>query len=81
MLDGTKVKGDIGQAGEDSFTVIDSKTKQSTTIAYRDVAQVKGGGLTKGNKIALGIVIGAAAVVGIVLGSFLAIRCRNEGGC
>jgi sRNA-binding regulator protein Hfq len=81
MLNGAKLKGYIGQADEDSFTLVDSKTKQSTAIAYRDVAQVKGDNWTKGNKITLGIVIGAAAVVGVIVGSIIAVRCKNEGGC
>jgi hypothetical protein len=79
-LDGTKLKGYISQADEDSFTLTDSKTKQTSVIAYRDVAKVKNR-LTRGDKIALGIVGGAAAVGAIVLGSFLLIRCKNEGGC
>lgn len=78
--DGTKLKGYISQADEDSFTLIDSKTKQSTEIAYGDVAKVKNR-LSKGDKIALGAIGGAVAVVAIVLGSFIAIRCKNEGGC
>ncbi len=77
MLDGKKVSGDITQAGEDSFTLTDSQTKQSTLIAYRDVAQVKGKGLSTTDKIAFGVLAGAAAVVlTIVL-----IPICNEGGC
>ena len=79
-LDGTKLKGYISQADEDSFTLTDSKTKQTSVIEYRDVAKVKNR-LSRGDKIALGIVGGAAAVAAIVLGSFIAIRCKNEGGC
>jgi small nuclear ribonucleoprotein (snRNP)-like protein len=78
--DGTKLKGYISQADEDSFTLIDSTTKQSTEIDYGDVAKVKNRS-SKGDKIALGIIIGAAAVAGIILGSLLITRCRNEGGC
>ncbi len=78
--DGTKLKGYISQADEDSFTLIDSTTKQSVEIAYGDVTKVENR-KSKGDKIALGIIIGAAAVGGIILGSFLIIRCRNEGGC
>jgi len=77
MLDGKKLSGDITQAGEDSFTLTDSQTKQSTSIAYRDVAQVKGKGLSTTNKIAIGVLAGAAAIVlTIVL-----IPICNEGGC
>ncbi len=67
MKDGTKMKGYISQTGEDSFDLTDSKTKQTTAVAYRDVAQVKKQGLSKGAKIALGIGI-AAAVTVVVLG-------------
>jgi len=81
MLDGTKLKGYISQSGEDSFTLTDSKTGQTTSIAYGNVAQIKGGGLSKGAKIGIGIAVGAAAVVSIVVIRLLVIRCRNEGGC
>jgi len=67
MKDGTKIKGYISQTEEDSFDLTDSKTKQTTAVAYRDVAQVKKQGLSKGAKIALGIGI-AAAVTVVVLG-------------
>jgi hypothetical protein len=80
MLDGTKLKGYISEAGEDSFTLVDSKTKQSTTIAYGDVAKVKNR-LSKGDKIAIGVVIGAAAAVAVVVFTIIGIRCKNEGGC
>jgi predicted regulator of Ras-like GTPase activity (Roadblock/LC7/MglB family) len=70
MLDGTKRKGYISQAGEDSFTLTDSETKQADLIAYRDVAKVKNRA-SKGDKIALGIVAGAGVVGAIVLGYFL----------
>ncbi len=67
MKNGTKLKGYISQTGEDSFDLTDSKTKQTTAVAYRNVAQVKKQGLSKGAKIALGIGI-AAAVTVVVLG-------------
>jgi sRNA-binding regulator protein Hfq len=80
MLDGKKLKGYISQSGEDAFTVVDSKTKQSNTVAYRDVAKVENR-LSKGDKIALGIVIGVAATAAVVVVSIFSIICRNEGGC
>src|SRR5688572_17344729 len=48
MLNGTKLNGYITQAGEDSFTLTDSNTKQPTVIAYRDVEKVGSSGLSKG---------------------------------
>jgi hypothetical protein len=64
--DGKKMKGFISQAGEDSFTVTDSKSKQTTLFAYGDVTRVKKPGLSTGAKIAIfgGI---AAAVTVVVL--------------
>lgn len=78
--DGTEIKGYISQAAEDSFTVTDSATKQSTVIAYRDVKKIDNRA-TKGDKLAIGIIAGAAAAAAIVVISFLVLRCRNEGGC
>lgn len=79
MVDGTKMKGYISQAGEDSFTLTESKTNLTSVIAYRDVAKVKN--TLSGDTIALVIIGSAAAVAAVVLGSFLIKRCRNEGGC
>jgi hypothetical protein len=80
MLDGKKWKGYISQAGEDSFTLIDSNTGQSVSINYADVAKVKKAG-PKGDTVALWIIGGAAAVGAIILGTALITRCKNEGGC
>lgn len=77
MLDGTKLKGEVTQAGEDSFKLTDAKTGQSRSIAYRDISKVERSGISNTDIIALGIVIGAAAVV---IGFFTGI-CRNEGTC
>jgi sRNA-binding regulator protein Hfq len=66
MLNGTKLKGFISQAGDDSFTVTDSKTKQTNTLAYSDVAQVKGSGLSTGTKILVGVGVAITAVVLVV---------------
>ena len=77
MFDGKKLSGDVTQAGEDSFTLTDLKTKQSTSIAYRDVAQVKGNGLSTTSIIAIA---GLAAAATIVLTIVLLPIC-NEGGC
>ena len=70
MLNGTKMKGYISQAEEDSFTLTDSKTKQSTIIAYGDAAQVKDSGLSKGAKIAIGVGIASAATLTVLYIAF-----------
>lgn len=78
LQDGSKLKGYITQAGEDSFTLTDSKTKQATTLAYHDVAQVKKqGGLSVGTMVVIGVGITAAAL-GILYWSFCS---SNDGYC
>jgi multisubunit Na+/H+ antiporter MnhB subunit len=72
MRNGTKMKGFISQAGQDSFTLTDSKTKQTSTLAYSDVAQVKGTGLSTTSKILIGVGIGVGVSVAV-----LAIAFRN----
>ncbi len=66
MVNGTKMKGFISQAGEDSFTLTDSKTKQTSTLAYSDVAQVKGTGLSTTSKILIVVGIGVAITVVVI---------------
>jgi small nuclear ribonucleoprotein (snRNP)-like protein len=63
LKDGRKLKGYISRTSEDSFNLTDSKTKQTTAIAYDSVAKIKGQGLSAGAKIAIGVGIAAAAVV------------------
>lgn len=72
LLNGTKMKGFISQAGDESFTLTDSKTKQTTTLAYSDVAQVKKQGLSTTSKILIGVGIGVAATAVV-----LAVAFRN----
>ena len=77
LQDGSKLKGYISQAGEDSFTLTDSKTGQTRTLAYGDVTQVKKqGGLSLVAKIgiALGIAVGALALL-------YGIGCGNDPFC
>jgi hypothetical protein len=62
LQDGSKLKGNVSEAGEDSFTLTDNKTGQSRTLAYSEVSQVKGTGLSRRAKIGIGVGIGAAAL-------------------
>jgi len=70
MLNGTKMKGFISQADEDSFTLTDSKTKQTSTLAYSDVAQVKKQGLSTGAKILIGVGVGVAVTAVVIAVAF-----------
>jgi hypothetical protein len=63
LRDKTEVKGYISQIEETLFQVTDKKTGKVTTIAYDTVDRVRGGGLSKGSKIAIGIGVGAAVAV------------------
>jgi hypothetical protein len=63
LNDGTKLRGKIGDVGDDTFTLIDSKTGQSRTLAYAEVKEVNGGGspLTTA-KISIIAAFGVAAI-------------------
>jgi hypothetical protein len=65
---GTKIEGRIGQVIEDSFELVDTKTKLPATIIFSDVSSVKKKGWSTGAKIALGIGIGAAVTVAVIAG-------------
>ena len=41
LRDGTKLRGSVISAGGDTFTITDSKTGASRTVAYTEVARVK----------------------------------------
>ena len=66
LQDKTEVKGYVYQTGDDSFVVADAKSGAKTTVAYNNVQQVKGKGLSTGWKIAIGVGI-AVAVIGILI--------------
>jgi uncharacterized membrane protein len=77
MQNESELRGYISQAGEESFELTDSKTKQSRSIFYRDVKKVRGTGLSKTVITSLAVVGTVAAVVLYVV---IAPIC-NEGGC
>jgi len=66
LRDNTKLEGYISQTAEDSFTIVDSRTATSRTLAYSEVAQVskRGNGLSTLTKV----VIGAAVAAGVIVG-------------
>lgn len=65
LRDKTEVKGYVYQAGEDNFVVRNSRTGADTTVAYRDVTEVKAKGISKGAKIGIGVGIAAVVVVAV----------------
>ena len=70
LANGTEVKGYISKIEETSFTVTDKKTGQTTAVLYADVQKIQGPGLSKGDKILIGVGVGVA-VFGIVVGIIL----------
>jgi hypothetical protein len=63
---GSKSKGYITRAGEDSFDLRDEKTAQTETFNYGDVAKVQKPGWSTAAKIGLGVGIGAAVTIAIL---------------
>jgi hypothetical protein len=62
LVNGAELKGYISRIEEASFAVTDKKTGQSTTIPYADVRRIRGGGLSKGAKIAIVVVVVVAVM-------------------
>ena len=81
LQDGTKLRGHITAAGEDAFTITDSKTGAPRTVAYADAARVKksGGGLSTRTWV----IIGAAAVAAVIIGVTVIepVLCDGGAGC
>jgi hypothetical protein len=70
---GEKIKGFVSSAGDDSFAFTEHDSKQTKTIAYADVVEVKkSGGLSTGAKIAIGLGIG------VVVLAFVVIHAKNH---
>lgn len=70
-----ELKGYLSKIDEDSFVVTNLKTKETTMVAYRDVAYVHGKGLPTAATV--GIVVGA--VVGVLL--LIMVGVCGFGGC
>jgi len=60
LRNGSEVKGRITQSAENSFTLTDEKTKTKSEIAYADVVNVEGRGMSKKKKMFIAIGAGAA---------------------
>ena len=67
LQDKTKLKGYISQISENSFTIVDEKTRNAIEVSYSKAKQVKGNNLSTGIKIAIGvgIVIAIVAIIAV----------------
>jgi len=65
LRNGSEMKGRIAQSSDTGFTLIDDKTGNSSDVAYADVVNVEGRGMSKSKKtlIAVGVVVGVAIAV------------------
>ena len=65
LHDGRNFKGTIREISEDNFLVLEEKTNRAVTVAYADVAKLKGkNGLTAA-KVGINVAKGAAIVAGV----------------
>jgi sRNA-binding regulator protein Hfq len=66
LRNGSEMKGRITQSSENSFTLTDEKTANRTDIAYADVVNVEGRGMSKKKKTFIAIGAGAAVFAALV---------------
>jgi hypothetical protein len=81
LVDRSKFKGHVISETSDSFTLIDSKTGASQSIAYADVDEIKQP--RSGLKPRTWIIIGAAAAAAIIIGKTVLypVLCDGGAGC
>lgn len=67
LLDGSKLRGHIGEAGSDGFVVVDRKTGAATPVKYEEVRQLGGVGMSTGTKVAIGLGVAAVTLLTLAL--------------
>ena len=65
LKDGTKLEGYVSEIKEDSFTVVNTKNGNATSVPYPSAKQVKGNNLSSGVIIAIGLVV-VIFIIGIL---------------
>ena len=66
LRNGSEVKGRITQSSDNSFTLTDEKTGSRSDIAYADVVNVEGRGMSKKKKVFIAVGVGAAVFAALV---------------
>jgi sRNA-binding regulator protein Hfq len=67
LRNGSEVNGRITQTSDNSFTIANEKTGSHTEIAYDDVLNVEGRGMSKKKKIVIASAIGVGILVTVVV--------------
>jgi len=67
LQDKTKLKGYLSEVTEEHFVVADARTGLATRVLYPQVKQVKGHNLWSGQRIAIGVALAAAILIGVFL--------------
>ena len=66
MRNGSEMKGRITQSSDNSFTLTDEKSGNRSDIAYADVVNVEGRGMSKKKKTFIAVGVGAAVFAAMV---------------
>lgn len=66
LRNGSQVKGYITQTSENGFTVANEKTHAGTEIAYADVVNLEGRGMSKTKKGLIAAAVGAGVFIAVV---------------
>ena len=66
LRNGSEVKGHITQTSENGFTLANEKTHANTDIAYADVVNVEGRGMSKTKKALIATGIAAGVFIALV---------------
>ncbi|HWR34955.1 MAG TPA: hypothetical protein VN622_03675 [Clostridia bacterium] len=65
LQSGTRIKGFISAADDETFTISDAKTGLRRNVKYSDVAQIRAQNLTGGQKFAIGTAILVALILAL----------------
>ena len=66
LRSGSEVRGRITRTSDNGFTMIDDKSGSSTEIAYADVRNVEGRGMSKTKKTLIGVGIATGVFIGLL---------------
>jgi hypothetical protein len=66
LRSGSGVRGRITRTSDNGFTVIEDKSGSRTEIAYADVRNVEGRGMSKTKKTLIGVGIATGVFIGLV---------------